>query len=85
METAQLSLRLAGEPIRERSCPRPSMSHRSANVYFLTRIGESLRWATSDIAQEELPESVILLLRRLDRQERRQNATKRRPDNDATR
>jgi hypothetical protein len=65
--------------------PTPKYVAQISNVYFLTRIGESLRWATSDIAQEELPENVILLLRRLDRQERRQNATKRRPDNDATR
>jgi hypothetical protein len=65
--------------------PTPKYVAQINNVYFLTRIGESLRWATSDIAQEELPENVILLLRSLDRQERRQSATKPRPDNDATR
>ena len=65
--------------------PTPKYVAQISNVYFLTRIGESLRWATSDIAQEELPANVILLLRRLDRQERRQNAIKGRPDNDPTR
>jgi hypothetical protein len=39
------------------------------NVYFLTRIGQSLRWATNDIAREELPEDIQRLLRRLDRVE----------------
>ena len=52
------------------------------NVYFLARIGQSLRWATSDIAHEELPEDVLRLLRRLDRLERRQNARRQQPDND---
>jgi hypothetical protein len=39
------------------------------NIYFLTRIGQSLRWATNDIAREELPEDIQRLLRRLERVE----------------
>ena len=62
--------------------PTPKYVTQIRNVYFLTRIGESLRWATSDIAQDELPTEVVLLLRRLDRLERRQNALKKRADND---
>jgi hypothetical protein len=51
--------------------PNPKYAAQLKNVYFLTRIGESLRWATSDIAQEELPQDIQHLLRRLDRLERR--------------
>jgi hypothetical protein len=43
-----------------------------ANVVFLDKIGETLRQATSDIVQEELPENIRLLLRRLQRIERKQ-------------
>jgi hypothetical protein len=39
------------------------------NIYFLSYIGASLRWATNDIAREELPDDVRLLLRRLERRE----------------
>jgi hypothetical protein len=39
------------------------------NIYFLRRLGQSLRWATNDITQEELPEDIRLLLRRLERLE----------------
>jgi hypothetical protein len=52
------------------------------NIYFLARIGESLRWATRDIAREQLPDDIQHLLRRLDRLERRKNAVKQLPDND---
>ena len=40
-----------------------------ANVVFLDKVGETLRQATSDIVQEELPEEILLLLRRLERLE----------------
>jgi hypothetical protein len=43
-----------------------------ANVVFLDKVGETLRQATSDIVQEELPEDIRLLLRRLERIERKQ-------------
>jgi|RhiMetdeSRZDD1v2_1073273.scaffolds.fasta_scaffold100736_3 hypothetical protein len=39
------------------------------NVYFVRRIGASLRQATADIAREDLPENIRHLLRRLDRLE----------------
>jgi hypothetical protein len=39
------------------------------NVYFVKRVGASLRDATSHIVTEELPENIRLLLRRLDRLE----------------
>jgi hypothetical protein len=41
------------------------------NVVFLDRVGETLRQATGDIAKEELPEEIRLLLRRLERVESR--------------
>ena len=63
--------------------PRRKYVAQVKNVYFLTRIGESLRWATSDIAREELPDDVGRLLRRLDRAEARQKAAKQQPDNDS--
>jgi len=37
------------------------------NVYFVGRIGTSLRDATAEIVREELPENIRLLLRRLER------------------
>ena len=42
------------------------------NIIFLSRVGETLRWATSDMAKEELPEEIERLLRRLKRQEMQQ-------------
>ena len=42
------------------------------NLVFLSNIGASLRWATSDIPREELPDDIMRLLRRLDRVESRQ-------------
>ena len=39
------------------------------NVYFVGRLGASLREATADIVREELPENIRLLLRRLERLE----------------
>ena len=41
---------------------------RFGNIYFLSRVGESLRW-TQDIVREELPTDIKRLLRRLDRLE----------------
>ncbi len=44
------------------------------NIYFLSRIGLSLRWATQDIAREDLPANIKQLLARLDRVEARDKA-----------
>jgi hypothetical protein len=44
------------------------------NVYFLSRIGLSLRWATRDIAREELPADIRRLLAQLDRLQAEENA-----------
>ena len=44
-----------------------------ANVVFLDKVGETLRQATADITREELPEDILLLLRRLERLERRES------------
>ena len=49
------------------------------NIYFLDRIGASLRWATEDIAREELPADIKRLLNRLDRLEARARAKGRSP------
>ena len=49
-----------------------------ANVVFLDKVGETLRQATADIAREELPEDILLLLRRLERIERKESM--KRPD-----
>jgi len=47
---------------------------RIGNVYFLSRIGLSLRWATRNMAREELPSDVRQLLDRLDELEAREMA-----------
>ena len=52
------------------------------NIYFLDRIGELLRWATEDIAREELPANILHLLGRLDRLEARERMKRERVDND---
>jgi hypothetical protein len=44
-----------------------------ANVVFLDKVGETLRQATADITREELPEDILLLLRRLERIERKES------------
>jgi hypothetical protein len=49
-----------------------------ANVVFLDKVGETLRQATADITREELPEDIVLLLRRLERLERKESL--KRPD-----
>ena len=51
------------------------------NIYFLSRIGSSLRWATQDISREELPANIKHLLARLDRLEARAKAKSEEPDN----
>ena len=43
-----------------------------ANVVFLDKVGETLRQATSGIVQKELPDDIRLLLRRLERLEKKQ-------------
>jgi hypothetical protein len=55
--------------------PEPKFIAQVGNVYFLARIGSTLRWATSDITREELSPDIHLFLRRLDRIEAR-NAAK---------
>jgi len=52
------------------------------NIYFLERIGESLRWATEDIVREELPANIQHLLARLDRLEARAKLKAQDPDDD---
>ena len=47
-----------------------------ANIVFLDKVGETLRQVTSDITREELPEDIQLLLRRLERLERKETLKK---------
>jgi len=51
------------------------------NIYFLSRIGLSLRWATQDIAREDLPTNIKQLLARLDQLEASSKAKDQPPDN----
>jgi len=57
-------------------------SARVDNIYFMSRIGLSLRWATQDIARKDLPADIKRLLVRLERQEMRAKAKDQPPDND---
>lgn len=50
---------------------KPKHTARIENIFFLSRIGSTLRWATQDIAREDLPPDVKRLLGRLDRLEAR--------------
>ena len=50
---------------------KPKHTARIQNIFFLSRIGSTLRWATQDIALEELPPEIKRLLGRLDRLEAR--------------
>jgi hypothetical protein len=50
---------------------RPKYVARIDNIYFINRIGTSLREVTSNITTQELPENIRLLLRRLKRMEDR--------------
>ena len=43
---------------------KPKYVAQIENVYFVRRIGASLRQATADIAREDLPENIRHLLRR---------------------
>ena len=54
------------------------------NVYFLSRIGLSLRWATQDMAREDLPADIRRLLAGLDEIEAQESAAQGsgEPDND---
>jgi hypothetical protein len=54
------------------------------NIYFLSRIGQSLRWATQDIAREELPADIRQLLARLERQEAKAKAKDQHPEEGST-
>lgn len=65
-------LKPSSEPTMQR---RPKFPH-FQNVVFLDRIGDTLRQATSDIAREDLPENIRLLLRRLDRLDMRDQRRK---------
>jgi hypothetical protein len=47
-----------------------------ANIVFLDKVGETLRQVTSDITREELPADIQLLLRRLERLERKEKLKK---------
>jgi UDP-N-acetylglucosamine:LPS N-acetylglucosamine transferase len=55
---------------------QPKYVARIDNVYFINRVGISLRAATSNLTTEELPENIRLLLRRLKRMEDRANSRK---------
>jgi len=55
---------------------QPKYVARIDNVYFINRIGTSLREATSNLTTEELPENIRLLLRRLQRMEDRAKSRK---------
>jgi hypothetical protein len=47
-----------------------------ADVVFLGKVGNTLRQVVGDTATADLPEDIRLLLRRLERIERRQNIPK---------
>ena len=53
---------------------KPKHTAQIENIYFLSRIGSTLRWATQDIAREDLPADIKRLLDRLDRLEARAEA-----------
>jgi len=48
---------------------KPKFAARVDNIYFLSRIGSSLRWATQGVAREDLSSNVKHLLDRLDQLE----------------
>ena len=54
------------------------------NIYFLNRIGASLRWATEDIAREELPADIKHLLNRVHLFETRARAKCRNPADESS-
>ena len=50
---------------------KPRHTAQIENIYFLSRIGSTLRWATQDIAREDIPTDIKRLLDRLERLEAR--------------
>ena len=50
----------------DRNMQKPKFTARVNNIYFLSRIGCSLRWATQGLAPEELSSDVKHMLERLD-------------------
>ena len=66
---------------------KPKYSVRIGNVYFLARIGLSLRWAAAGVTPDQLAPEIRHLLLRLDQVEAQQAAAERaaqaKPDNDA--
>jgi hypothetical protein len=48
---------------------KPKYSARVKNIYFLPRIGLSLRWATQGMAPEDLSSNVKHMLERLEQLE----------------
>jgi hypothetical protein len=61
---------------------KPKYAAKIENIYFLSRIGPSLRWATEDIVREELPANIKHLLAKLDRLEARAKSKAQDPDYD---
>jgi hypothetical protein len=64
---------------------KPKYSVRIGNVYFLARIGLSLRWAAAGTTPDQLAPEVRHLLLRLDQVEAQEAAAEptAKPDNDA--
>ena len=77
-----LSVELRTRPALGMQMDKPKYTARIENIYFLTRIGETLRWATQDIADEELPANIKHLLAQLDRLEVRAQAKRHRSADD---
>ena len=48
---------------------KPKYVARIDNIYFVNRVGASLRAATDHVITDDLPENIRLLLRRLERLE----------------
>lgn len=63
---------------------KPKHAAQIDNIYFLSRIGLTLRLATADIAREELPVEIRLLLNRLDRFDAKARLQTDKPDNTRT-
>ena len=61
---------------------KPKFTARVDNIYFLSRIGSSLRWATQGLAPEELSSDVKHMLERLDELETIAQHQLSRPHND---
>ena len=61
---------------------KPKFTARVHNIYFLSRIGASLRWATQGLAPEELSGDVKHMLERLDELETIAQHQLSRPHND---